>query len=463
MMKKIWSKWAALVIASVMVLMTACGENGPKDTSGAETEPAKSAEETSGTEAPSSEAAESTEPEEIDIFAVDTPFMEYPQYVFDHEPTIAEMRAAAVDLMRKALSVEWYTPDSFEVTTSVSTTSFIQYERYAGIPYCGPNSSLYGFLEYLNPRTGRLLAEDLVGKDTMLLGSTLQASIGSSCSGTAAWAISAVANSIHGTFQCYYMVYKNGWLPLGDYTYDLETPSFGKSDSTAFTDDILKEYGEQRMFSCYALLEPADLVVWQDHKQMGHTMMAVENAVVVRNADGTIRGDESYVLIQDQRPGGFEQFDETTGQKYHAQGRIDYKYTFARLFKEGYIPVTIAEFQGTKAYEYPEVKLDMDKEITGPDDLNGIQIIRVESNYPLATLALFAENKATGKRTRLNLKIFNRKEVADGTAMHYSLKGFASPVKKTGALASGEYRVTIEARTPNGQIFIPVDFDYTVE
>lgn len=461
-----WRKLGILLIAAALTWMSACQETAPATEPAPESTESKTDEAALTTDATETEpVAESTvEPtEEIDIFAVDSPIKDYPQYVFDHEPTIAEMRAAAVDLMRKALTVQWYSYEDFEVTTSISSTPFRQYERYAGIPYTGPNTSVYAFLDYLNLRTGRLLIDELTSDYNAQLGPAFTRAIGSSCSGTAGWAIFAVANSMRGVLQCYYMVYKNGWLPLGDYTYDLETPSFGKADSKDFTDDIVKRYGSQKMFECYALLEPADIVVWQDHVKMGHTMMATENAVVVRNADGSINGTESYVLIQDQRPGGFEQIDETTGQKYHAQGRVDYKYTFERLFDEAYIPMTVAEFQGTKKYEFPEVKLNTEKTISSPNDLNGTEIIRIESNYPLATVSLFADNRTTGERKRLNSHLFSRAEIADGTAYHFSLKGFASPVKRTGALEPGTYRVTIEARTPNGQVFIPVDFDYVVE
>lgn len=64
---------------------------------------------------------------------------------------------------------------------------------------------------------------------------------------------------------------------------------------------------------------------------------------------------------------------------------------------------------------------------------------------------------------RLNNHLFGRSEIADGIAYHFSINGFASPLKRAGVLAPGKYRVTIEARTPNGQVFIPVEFEYVAE
>ena len=49
---------------------------------------------------------------------------------------------------------------------------------------------------------------------------------------------------------------------------------------------------------------------------------------------------------------------------------------------------------------------------------------------------------------------------ADKTAYAFPLNGFATGLKK---LPAGKYRVTVEARVPNGELFIPATFDYTAE
>ncbi len=392
-------------------------------------------------------------------FTVDAPYGEMPVYAFDHEPTVAEMRAAAVALMRYALTVQWYTPEAFSVSTTVSQTKFDKDTRYAGIPYTGPNTSLYAFLEFLDPASGRLLTEEL-NPNGGKLGQNFQSRLGSSCSGTAGWAIASVCNSVHGKFQAYYMVAQNGWLPLGDYTYDLTTPSFGTTDSKESTDKILERYGREKMYQCYALLQPGDILVWQNTEKLGHTMMATENAVVVKNADGTINGDESYVIIQDQRSGGFDQTDEDSGNVYHGQGRIDCKYTFSELFekkKEGYIPMTTAEFQGQKPYDTPAVSLTGDAVSKSADLKNAV----VTSNYPMATLSLYAQNKDGGEKDRLSIHLFTRDEIDRGVATAYDLSSLASSLSHNSKLISGSTRITVEVRLANGQVFTPVDFFYS--
>ncbi|MBP5289282.1 MAG: hypothetical protein J6Z79_05355 [Clostridia bacterium] len=445
-------KWTALLLALTLLLLPACS-SGRKLLPEIETQTADQEE---------TRTKKTVKTEKEYSFKVDSPYKEIPRYIFDREPTAAEMRAAAVDLMRKALTVQWYTPQDFEVSTSVSKTEFSANTRYAGIPYTGINTSLYAFLDFLDPENGRLLFEDLSVQGSASLSQVFQSRIGSSCSGTVGWAISAVCNSVGGTFQSYYMVARNGWLPLGDYTYDLSTPSFGREDSKDDTDSILARYGEQKMFQCYALLQPGDILVWQNTVKLGHTMMATDAAVVVKNPDGTIDGDQSYVLIQDQRSGGHPQADEGTGHIYAGQGRVDCKYTFKELFQknnEGYIPMTTAEFQGQKPYEFPSVSADPE-EITGPGDM---EQTTVRCNYPMATIALYAENKETGKRERLSYHGFSRDEIARGTAKAYELRSFSAILARSTKVRNGDFRITVEAKTPNGQLFTPISFDYTAK
>ncbi len=448
------------LLTAFLMLLSACAGTAPTVPSTIAPTAAPTEVPTEASTLPPTEALTEPPTEAPDEHAVDSPYLEYPVYTFDHEPSIDEMRAAAVDLMRKALTVEWYTPETFEATTSVSKFTFTQYEPYAGIPYTGANASLYGFLAYMNLNTGRFLIDELVGNQTTkATGEIVQSMVGASCSGTAAWAILAVANSIHGRFQCYYMVYKNGWLPLGDYRYPFSTTTeFGRSPATD-TVQIAADAGTDVMFDAYSLLQPADVLVVQDMNKMGHTMMATSVPVIVRTENGKIDGEQSYVLIQDQRFNGKPIYDPVTGKAYTGQGRIDYPFTFQNLYEQGYLPMTVAEFQGTKPYEYPEVKLNKEKTFSEPSDLNGVML---KSNYPIAVVELFATNKATGLRKRANVKVFNRRDVEEETAYKFYLNQFGSKLEIKGFLDPGVYQVTVEVRMPNGEVIIPIEFEYTV-
>ena len=456
-----------LVLSLVIAMLSGCSGNGGS----AEADPTSRTEE-SGTVAPETEPSSEpssepvTEAEEFDIFAVDQPMKELPVYTFDHEPTVDEMRATAVRAMHDMLSIQWYTPETFtyEKTGAVADKLYVfkQYDRYAGLPYTDYNASLFGFLEYYNQNTGRLYTDRFNMIQFPNLGQAVNGSLGNTCTGSTNWALMTVCNSIKSNMVSYTQTKYNGFYPVGDFTYDFEAQEFAMTGSGHYvtTTMICRDTGEQKMYECYALVKPADIMCSQgDNRSTGHTMMAIEDAVVVRNSDGSINGEESYVMIQDQRAGFYKVKDETSDVFYNYSGRIEYKYTFSNLFKEDYIPVTPAEFLGLKPYEKSWFKLSEEREITGPDDF---KMLRTDTNYPMAVIKVVATD-AAGKRTTVNSHIFNRAEIKRLEAYNFTLTGFAAPLRKKGTLPAGTYTVTLEATLSTGEVYVPVTFTYTVE
>ena len=451
-----------LIAALFLTMLSACqNDAGPTESpSASETD----APETEPTDQPETQAA--TEPvEEFDIFAVDQPMTEMPYYAFDHEPTIDEMRQTAVRAMHDMLSVQWYTPVTFTYNKTGAVSEklyeFKQYDRYAGLPYTDVNTSLFGFLEYYNSKTGRLLTDTFDKTQFPSLGQAVNGSIGNTCTGSTNWAVITVCNSIKSNMVSYTQTVVNGFYPVGDYTYDFTVQEFAMTGSKYVTTTMIcTDTGEQKMYECYALVQPADILCSQgDNRNTGHTMMAIEDAVVVRNADGTINGAESYIMIQDQRAGFYKVKDETSDVFYNYSGRVSYKYTFENLFKEDYIPVTTAEFLGNKPYEKATFSLSEERTITGPDDF---KLLRTNCNYPMTVLKLVATD-ASGRRTTVNRHIFNRAEVKSLQAYTFTLTGFAAPLRKKGTLDPGTYTVTLEATLSTGEVFVPISFEYTVD
>ncbi len=353
------------------------------------------------------------------IDSVDSPIGSWPKFTFDHEPTVQEMREMAVLAMHKTLSVQWFTEEPITLTTSVSKRTFNPFVKYAGVPYTGPNTSLFGFLKFIDEKTGRLKTEELKKLGYPDASTALNKVAGLSCSGAVGWAVASVCNSVRGCFQCYYMVPKNGWLKLGPYEYDTSIDEFGH-DSPLSTDEICALNGRERMYESYRLLEAGDIVVWQDRKKLGHTMMAIGPAVLnYRKEDGFLDDEKSYVFVQDQRPGGFQTVDERTGAMYRNMGRVNAKYSFKMLYDEGYIPATTAEFQGLKPFEKPWVKLSAEVPFT-PENLRKS---RLRSNYPMALVSLF-EKTASGREKTSAEYAFTRNDVRDGLAFDFPLAGF---------------------------------------
>lgn len=365
------------------------------------------------------------------------PMKEPPCYAFDHEPAVAELRETAVRAMRDMLSVQWYTPVSFAYRKSGAaagkTYLFRKGECYAGLPYTDVNASLFGMLEYLD-RDGRLKTEEIESIDYPTLGQAVNRTIGNTCSGSTGFGLFSVCNSIKSNLVSYTLTVKNGFYPVGDYAYDFTIDEFAQRDveETVTTVKICQKYGEEKMFECYACALPGDLVDLQgDDRSKGHSMMVIQPAKVVRNADGTINAEESVIVTQDQRTGGNHFPTGPDGADYTYSGRIYHDNTFRWLFDQGYIPVTTAELLGKKKYEKAWARL-------GGNESAPFKERTAESNYPMTVLKIL-QKTASGTEKRVRMHIFNRSEVGRRLAFDYPLAELFGDGKEP--LGAGKYRL----------------------
>jgi len=291
---------------------------------------------------------ETTEPEKEPDYVVSKP-MARPDYSFPegYTPTIDEMRQRAVEAMRDMLSIQWCTETfvTYRKNGAVSNKIFTHApgNTFCGLPYADHNGSLFTFLEYYDHETGILT----VGGD----GDTFNKSVGNTCTGSVMWAWSAVCDSLSGPYVNYNMVKFHGCYPIGDYTYPTIT-----SYKQYSTQKICEENGKDAIFGGYALCLPADAVTSSPDD---HGMMIVEPAHVEYLADGSIDGDKSYLVIQDQRAGTGSLFYEIEedGEIHHYSGRTYHKYTFNQLYNKWYIPCRPAEFMEGDPYTQPVVTL----------------------------------------------------------------------------------------------------------
>ena len=376
-------------------------------------------------------------------YRVDSP-MEYPDYTFDSAPTNTELRMTAVRAMRDTLSVRWSCSDGvFYYKTGPVSQKFFQYQpdtTYGGVIYSNASTGIIQFMEYYDRETGRLL---FPGD-----GDDVKQVLGSSCADCLIWGWNTVCNSVIGPYYPNTMVYSNGYLPVGDYTYDYTILNFNHQP----TYDIIKQNGEDVILDAYTKILPADALVSSSDN---HGMMAIEAPHVVYNEDGSINREESYVTIQDQRGGtgsGFYEVEED-GQIIQYSGRTSYNYTFAKLLEKHFIPVTTAEFAGTKAYEAPEVTATAQTVKT----LEELLDVTVRSNYPLAVVNAWVED-VEGNRILIDRKCFGG--AADAGVPKKFIVGRLEGLKN---FASSEYNqktltVRIEVVSPNGERFIPVSY-----
>ena len=283
--------------------------------------------------------------------------------------TEEQLRQIVLDFFRLQLTFQWTPREDFDYT-------IVCYDElrnmkagtvYAGLPYQGNagNGNLYIAMEYYDPETGRLDNADRNWQ-------ALTVRLGNQCFSGPAWAWSRVVNS-NKTYAAYDSTHKNGYLIVGDYEYQAAR----WSETTTFTRDVCKENGEQRMFESYALVKPADGL--NRRCEASHTRMVSSYPVVVRNEDGTINGDESYVLYMDQAS-SWKDYTTEDGTNVLIQGNIDKKTTFTELYHKYYIPFTFGELIGTEPVEPAQVTLELPEQATISALATGV----ITTNYPIA-------------------------------------------------------------------------------
>lgn len=375
--------------------------------------------------------------------------MEKPVYTVSENPTTRELREVAVQAMRDMLSIQWSTPKDFvynkEGAVSEKDYRYYMNTTYAGLPYADAQTNIFVWYEYYNSKTGVLTMEG----DGQWLNDTL----GNTCAGSLMWGWSVVCDSLTGKYVNNQMVMKHGCIPVGDYTYNTYISSYYEQS----TEEICNLNGMNKIMECYAQMQMADAVT---SSTAAHTMMAIEDATVVRLPDGTINPQESYIIIQDQAAGTGDKFYEVqdeAGNILHYTGRTNKKFTFLELYNQDYIPVTTAELAGLEPYTKPEVKFS--KEQCGSMDelFSGT----FDSNYPMCMLKLNATDK-DGNVTNLHTIYFDREDIPAGTARKYWISAGRLEIDAAlEALKSGTYTITAEVTSATGDVFTPVNFEYT--
>ena len=380
-------------------------------------------------------------------FRVPNPMKERPSYVLPENPTNRQLRETVVRAMRDMLTIQWSTNKEIRYNKKGAVSGKNYYhnpgEIYCGLPYADGQTNLFVWLEHYNMETGELTFDG----DGVWLNDYL----GNTCAGSLMWAWSTVCNSLTGVYINYNMVPKFGCLPIGDYKFNTSVTTLQDHP----TRDICDENGQEKMFECYALIQMGDGIT---STKTLHTMMSTIDAVVVRDENGKIDGEQSYITLQDQAAGVKDKFreEEHDGKIYNYSGKIAFHAPFNWLWEKAYIPITTAELAGTKTYDKAWVNFAGAGQT--PDQLTtGV----FQSNYPMCLLKVTATDEG-GNATRLHTVYFNRKDVGTAKARSYricdyEIEEFKEAVEK---LMPGKYTIAAEVTSATGEIFTPVSFSY---
>lgn len=350
--------------------------------------------------------------------------------------TEEQLRQICVDFMRLQLSFAWTPRTNFNYTTGGSSKTLNVDQVYGGLPYISSTGgSLYNAMTLIDANGVMDMSQ-----------SELNKIIGNQCSGSAFWAWSRISNSIQwGGTQG--MLKANGCTPIGPYTYDYNITSwhnYDKPSSGYRTMDICEQNGRQTMYESYALLKMADgLNIYRT--TAGHVRMVSSNPVVVRNSDGSINGDKSYLTYLDQ-VSNWKSGKQANGISIQTQGGVDVKISFTQLYNEGYLPWSIPELtKGNAQYMQIEAATASLSKSGSGITASSLNSAKVNSNYAITYVTV------TVKDTYGNV-MFTRNAYTKGIRITSYSMSDAGVYSTLASLSGKGYTVEVAARVSTGQL-----------
>ena len=334
--------------------------------------------------------------------------------------TIDEWRQLCVDFFRFTKTALWRADMNWMYADNKMVKS---HEIYAGLPYAADGvGSIYRLLDYIDPATGAADAANISAVTAAYTWSDLAVAY-------QAWG--RLVNSANFT-DLQYANQNGGFLRVGPYTYSEDLGRWGGSYTTA---KVVEENGDDVMMESYAALKMADGILLYT-KSSGHVAMVSSDAVVTRNADGTIDPVLSYITIIDLDNSWNTQVDQY-GQTYNYQGNIDMRLSFKELLNNGFIPFTFGEFTGAASVERLDISVSYGKETV---TLEKLSELFVESNYGITDVYISIRN-ANG--VEVYKKAYRSPENGK-TTIHFNEEEIVSTWGDLDSVEPGKYYYTVE-------------------
>ena len=377
----------------------------------------------------------------------------------EEEAILQDRRQTVLDYMRSSLSVLWTPTETLTYGLAArdngTTLKLYAGRIYQGLPYSYAVGTEQSFLEYSVGQDERGIHTIANLEATAVNYESYGGRVGNDCSGALTNAWSQVGTSFT-TSRSSNMTEQWGAIPVGDYDF---CPELKESGLINYTGNVTKANGEQRIYEAYADLMPADAVFYVATSGSNHVRM-VSEVHVVRNADGTINGESSYIIVLEQTRSNQNAVKtkqvEGIGTVY-VIGGVDVKYTFAKLFSGNYIPCTIRELRDPTPVEETWIT-DTQVNHTAENIFEGSVISNRYIDCVTVAICDMDGNviqSITGRAKR-------------GANKNYQLSRFLT--EKAGSmigsvdlslLESGQYRCVITARLTIGEEHVVRDFTFT--
>lgn len=374
------------------------------------------------------------------------------------KPHIQEKRQKVVDNMDAMALAEWRPRNdmvhSCTCQLGICHGTFKADYQYFGPPYNHKASSLYR-MQYCVDEEGYLkpfveYADDLDGYDLY---------IGSDCSSATLQALLTVGTEVWFTQTQNENPY---WDEYGTYAVGPYETQVGQDKYTngRETKRIRDYNGEEVMYESYAQVRLGDCVVYWDDGY-GHSRVCASDAVVVRDENGKIHPDYSYIEMTEQ---GVETIDDIA--KTYTSWRYHWKYTFANLYKGYYVPFTIKEFM-TGEFE----EIDLKYENGSSDSRWSLTAGTITCNYSIDSVSMLIKDEEGN--VVFDHRLFttvSRNTYGDGSTHArarapykvFDMSNYATPLQQLMAFEQGAtYHATVTANLSTGDEIVVNDFTFT--
>lgn len=365
-------------------------------------------------------------------------------------PNVMELRDQVVQKMYDMGTIEWHVDRELYHSCKCGTSGTCEgvYDpsiTYIGMPYKHGNGSLTSFTTVFLDENNYV--QDWVydmdarnGYDTYM---------GSMCSSAANMAWWQVSNSVsfmssQPSMPVFYPL--TGCIPIG--TGWWEDVDF--NSNAHITADYVNTVSEQEFYEVLAMTWHGDLMT--NGIEAGyHTVMVAEDPVVVRDQQGNIDPNKSYIITHEQTG---NLYDEET--KTLTTWRISEKNTFGKVRGDGFLPFTCEELiTGEMEPEYCEM-------LDNPGGQLGLTTGIVKGNYFLDSVTLtITDSKGNVVLDKVNFPKAGKFDDANTKSTSlcyidsYDMAYFAAPLQ-TLQLTPGEtYSYKVSAHQAPG-------FDYVV-
>ena len=219
---------------------------------------------------------------------------------------------------------------------------------------------------------------------------------------------------------------------------------------------------EKVMYDAYTLLRPADACT-----NGGHAIL-ISEMHIERNKDGTINGDYSYVRYHDTHGAAQDTGEvmEMDGEEYEIHTCCTYngKKSFAKLFQEGYLPVTCKQLLTPEEVVTPQVtdsleQVDKDSMFAGT----------VSANNPISHVVMVITD-GSGKEVQKAVRYWTDNTSVEVARFASEYHEWASddPVYTADNtislenLSAGNYHCTLTVHLCNGYWETVRDFDFSI-